>query len=359
MNIAVFVKNLTSGGAEKQSVILAKALSHTYHVHYIVFNKKKVHKKYLDALMADGSITVEAFSGNVLSRYMAFVDYLRNNRISAVFSYLTAANVLACLAGRRLGIDIFTGLRNSQLPFTKRIVERILTNRLATLTVANCYSGKNNFVKQGFDPDKIVVIPNCFENIAPHSDKQENNRIQIITVGRFVEQKDYETAIRAIAALHSRNENIAYHIVGYGKQEGMIRKWIRKYGIGDITQVHINPDNISQLLEKSDIYLSTSLFEGTSNSILEAMNADLPIVATHVGDNTLIVENRTNGFICKIKEVENISACMELLVRSYPLRVKMGKLGKRKLEHDYSVRMLHDNYVKILSKTCPSSQYGS
>lgn len=43
-NIAIFVKNLTSGGAEKQSVLLAKALSGYYQIHYIIFNGNKIHK---------------------------------------------------------------------------------------------------------------------------------------------------------------------------------------------------------------------------------------------------------------------------------------------------------------------------
>ena len=46
-NIAVFVKNLTSGGAEKQAVLLAKALAGDYEIHYVIFNGRKVHEKYL------------------------------------------------------------------------------------------------------------------------------------------------------------------------------------------------------------------------------------------------------------------------------------------------------------------------
>ena len=54
-NIAVFVKNLTSGGAEKQAVLLAKALAGDYEMHYIIFNELKVHQKYLDLLSGRAS----------------------------------------------------------------------------------------------------------------------------------------------------------------------------------------------------------------------------------------------------------------------------------------------------------------
>lgn len=305
-------------------------------------------------LQGDSHISVCTFSGNIFSRYRSFIDYLRENQISDVFSYLTAANLFAALAGRQLGINTYTGLRNSQLPFVKRIIDRFLANHMATLAIANCYTGKESFIKQGFDKDKIAVIPNCFENITHTAmSRPEKDTIEIITVGRFVEQKDYKTAIRAIADLHSRTKNIIYHIVGYGKLEPEIRKWLMEYGIEDITQIHINPDNISQLLENSDIYLSTSLFEGTSNSILEAMNAALPIVATNVGDNAKLVENHINGFLCSIKNTSGLSESLELLVRSHTLRLQMGKAGKKKLEHHYSMQQLRDNYIKILHNTYP------
>lgn len=347
-NIAVFVKNLTSGGAEKQSVLLAKALSGTYHVHYIIFNAERTHKKYLDMLQEDTRISVRAFTGKIPCRYRSFIDYLKEHQITDVFSYLTAANAIAALAGRQLGINIYTGLRNSQLPFAKRIVDRFITNRVATLAIANCYTGRENFIKQGFSENKIAVIPNCFENIAHTTSRPEKDTVQIITVGRFVKQKDYKTAIRAVADLHTRTRNVTYHIVGYGKLEAEIRKWIIEYGIGDITQIHIDPDNIPQLLENSDIYLSTSLFEGTSNSLLEAMNADLPIVATDVGDNEMMIANYTNGFLCAVKNTAELSKNLERLALSYSLRLQMGKAGKKKLEDDYSMEKLRDNYIKIL-----------
>ena len=58
--IAVFVKNLTSGGAEKQAVLLAKALAGDYEVHFIILNGDKLHQKYLDLLREDKRVNVDA-----------------------------------------------------------------------------------------------------------------------------------------------------------------------------------------------------------------------------------------------------------------------------------------------------------
>ena len=59
----------------------------------------------------------------------------------------------------------------------------------------------------------------------------------------------------------------------------------------------INPPNIHDILKSCDIYLSTSLFEGLSNSIMEAMSTGLPVIATDVGDNRYLLRMDTTGIL--------------------------------------------------------------
>ena len=349
-HIAIFVKNLTSGGAEKQSVLLAKALSADYDVHYVIFNGEKVHQKYMNMLKEDARIHVKAFVGGHLARYKAFVNYLHENHIKAIFSYLTAANAYACLAGRQVGAKVYTGLRNAELPVLKCWADRFLTNRMACLAVANCYSGKVNFVSKGFHEDKVVVIPNCFENIKPYQEKPIKKVVQIITVGRFVAQKDYETAIHAVAALRQSESEVQFNIVGYGELEAQVREWVKTYGVEDCTQIYINPSNIPELLDDADIYLSTSLFEGTSNSIMEGMNADLPIVATRVGDNDKLVTEGKNGYLCEVKDWQTLAERLRALVQDAALRNAMGYQSKKMLQDNYSMERFRKSYIDLLSK---------
>lgn len=336
-NIAIFVKNLASGGAEKQSVLLAKAMTKVCNVHYIIFNGKHIHQKYLDLLQEDADVQIMAFHGSLLSRFMQFIRYVKTNHIGYIFSYLTAANLLACMAGRMTDAKTITGLRNAKLPWAKQFADKLLTNHLADLTVCNCYSGKENFCAHGFSDKKIDVIPNCFEHIAPYKQKTEHKEIRVITVGRFVAQKDYETAIKSIKLTAEQCPELRFIIVGYGELEQQIREWIKEYQIEDITTIYINPDNISHLLDEADIYLSTSLFEGTSNSIMEAMNANLPIVATNVGDNKELVKDGQNGFLLPIKNVNGLSFSLIKLCNNLSLRLEKGKASKEFLEHNYSM----------------------
>ena len=349
-SIAIFVKNFTSGGAEKQAVLLAKALAGDYEVHFIILNGDKLHQKYLDLLREDKRVNVAMFRGGHLSRFSQFVKYLKVNHISAVFSYLTAANAYACMASFRHKMKVYTGLRNAELPPLKLLADRVMANRMATKAIANCYSGKKNFSAHGFKNDKIVVIPNCFENIQPYQEKAHKEVKHIITVGRFVAQKDYETAIRTIAEVKKKYEKIHFDLVGYGELEARIRGWVKQYGIEDVTTIYINPHNIPELLHGADIYLSTSLFEGTSNSIMEGMNANLPVACTNVGDNGYLVEDGKNGFLTAIGDYKGLADRILDLLNDEHLCESMGKRSKEHLQNDYSVEIFRKRYKDVLKE---------
>ena len=348
-SIGIFVKNLTSGGAEKQAVLLARVLAPDVKVHFIVFNGDKVHEKYLLRLKEDNRIAVALFRGGHLSRFKQFVGYLNANKISIIFSYLAAANLYACMAGRLTGTKVYTGIRNVDLPWKKRLVDKQLANHLAAGTIVNCYTGKDNFVRHGFRDDKLMVIPNGFENIQDYKGKTQGDTVRVITVGRFHPQKDYATAIKAFATLHKACDNTEYHIIGYGEEEQHIRNLVKEMGLESTCKIFINPDNIPELLDAADIYLSTSLIEGTSNSIMEAMNASLPIVATNVGDNPYLVEEGRNGFLLAPGDVTGLAHKMEELTKNALLRLQFGKESLNILRYNYSAEAFRNNYLKIIA----------
>lgn len=347
--IAVFVKNLTSGGAEKQSVIQAKVLSKNCSVHYIIFNGSKVHDKYLQNLQSEKDVQITSFKGNHLYRFASFVKYLRKNHIEIVFSYLTAANLYACLASLFCKTRIVIGLRNAKLPLNKLIVDKFLTNHVAELAISNSYAGKKEFVGKGFKDERVKVIPNCFENITPYSSKVEHEHVDVVTVGRFVKQKDYETAIAAISLVVIKHPYVKYTIIGYGELEMKIRTWIKEYKIEEYVDLLINPDNIEEHLNQSDIYLCTSLFEGTSNSIMEAMNADLPIVCTDVGDNSKLVYNTINGYVCSVGDTGQIASRVIELVLDKGKRTLFGHKSKEILSSIFGPDIFNERYRLLLN----------
>lgn len=174
-NIAIFVKNLGSGGAEKQSVLLAKNLAKERNTHYIIFDGNIVDQKYLDMLKEE-KISITILNGNIYKRFRTFLEYLKKHNIQAIFSYLTAANFYACIAAKYLNIKVYPGLRNARLPYLKFIIDRFLCNHCAEKIISNSFSGRDHFVSKGFEKTHTIVIPNCFENIKPYKEKKKQKR---------------------------------------------------------------------------------------------------------------------------------------------------------------------------------------
>lgn len=350
-DILIIVNSLTSGGAEKQSVLLAKALTEDFNVHYAIFSGNNIHQKYLDLLKENPKVMIQIYTGGFQKKMSSLVSYIQKHKIKAIASYLTRANMFACIAGSKTHAKVFTGLRNSELPILKLWSDKLFCNWWSTLAISNSFSGKKNFAAKGFKDDKIVVIPNCFENIAPYTPKAScDGKVHIITVGRFVAQKDYETAIKAISIAAKECKNLVFDLIGYGELESQIRAWVKEYGIEDRTTIYLNPNNIPELLSKADIYISSSTFEGTSNSIMEAMNADLPIVATDAGDNACLVHHGENGFITPLRDVDGLAKHIMSLANDETMRIRMGEMSKKYLMNGYSVEKFREQYVELFNK---------
>jgi glycosyltransferase involved in cell wall biosynthesis len=229
-------------------------------------------------------------------------------------------------------------------------------NRLNNVTVFNNYSGKEKFEKRGFNPLKIQVIHNTIH--VPIFNKYTNSteETKIISVCRFVKSKDFRTALYSFKQLVEKNKDkkLKYLIVGYGPLESWIRSLRKELNLENEVEILINPPNIHEILRTCDIYLSTSLYEGLSNSIMEAMVAGLPIVGTDVGDNVYLIKDGFNGFIVPCGDISLIVEKLDYLTKFEEVRSEFGLNSHTIIENDFSEKKFLENYFQLFSKVTPS-----
>lgn len=346
--VAVFVKNFENGGAEKQAALLARLLAPRFEVHFLVLNARRVHRRSEELVRGVPGVRYVAFNGSFLRRFSAFVRHLRRHRVRLVFSYLTAANAFACLAKPFCRAKVCVGLRNARLPWPKHLADAFFARFFADAAVANSHAGAAHFARTGFPARKLVAIPNCMDGIAPPVERIPGNPPRIVTVGRFVPQKDYPTLLRSLAILKERAVPFAADLVGHGPLEAAVRSGIGRLGLSSSVVVHVNPPDIPEILRAADVYLSASLFEGTSNSVMEAMNAGLPVVATDVGDNARLVHDGQNGFLVPPRDPAALANRLETLLGSPKRRREMGREGKRVLAEDCSPERFLQRYLRLV-----------
>lgn len=346
--ISIFVSTLKIGGAEKQSVYLLNALKEQHKVYLIVFHGDIIERKNLQIIQGDNYELI-LLQGHLLKKIFFLYHLFKSQKITHLFSYLTKPNFYGAIIGRLAGVkNIYPGIRTTVLPRWKIALEKI-ASFFSTAVVFNSYSGEHIFRQKGFS--KTIVIPNCFNDISPSFQRAPKEKIKIITVGRFVEDKDYITSLKAINELRKTSDNFLFQIVGYGPLENLIRKKVLELDLSKHVEIIIKPDNIPQLLNEADIYLSTSLFEGTSNAIMEAMNATLPIVATNVGDNDRLVLEGVNGYLHAVGDYQAIAKSLGLLIADYERRIAFGLASHKILRENYSFEIFQHYYLNLIEQS--------
>ena len=347
-NICIFSNTLLSGGAEKQAVLLTKALNEKYNVWLAVYYGDETEQKFLDILKENNLKTI-FLNGSHLKRCFSFYKFLKRESVDIIFSYLLTTNLIAGLIGKIAGVNyVVGGIRNSEFSKKKLPLQKILQNYINNFTIYNNNRGFKELSLKGFRNERALIISNCFELTTEPIIRKKCEHITIISVGRFEKEKDYYTAIKAITFLKDKFKKFNYIIIGYGKFESQIHDWINKFKASDYIKIIINPVNLNEYYEKADIYLMTSLFEGLSNTVLEAMSFSLPLVITNIGDNDRLVSEGENGFLCSPKNSNQIAGRLLKLCLSYDMRIAFGKHSFEILKKNYSFGKFQKEYIEFI-----------
>jgi glycosyltransferase involved in cell wall biosynthesis len=351
-NVSILIRALKSGGAEKQSVLLAKALNDDYRVFLVVQRGNVVEQKFIDFISENG-LNLVLLKGSLYQRLNTFYKFLRKENIEIIFSYLPSDNFWSGIIGKIARVRFLVGgIRSIKLPLHKYPIIKFLHLFIHDYTIFNSYSAYQRFVRKGFKRKKSVVLTNCIELIPSPIVRNQNNPVKILTVARFTNQKDYYTALKSIQFFllnfYPHEIQIHYQIVGFGVLEERIRQWIHDLDLSDHVTLLINPPNISELFRNADIYFSTSIFEGFSNSIMEAMNHSLPVVATDVGDNNMLVINEKTGYLTPKYDFKTMAEHLADLIRYPEKRNLFGEAGYHLLKAKCSIDSFRNNYIVFL-----------
>jgi len=348
--IGILMRALVMGGAEKQSLLQAKLMRKEFDVFFIVQKKKHQIKRHLDFIEQE-KINYIQLSGNIISRTKQLIDCIRKNEIRVLFSFLPLDNLLASIVSIFQKIKYVGGVRNSHLPFVKFYVNLILQKYFLDYIIFNNHDGRERFIKRGFSSSKSVVIQNCIDNIHKEIIRPERKTVRILSVGRFANQKDYLTALKAILLLKNKHNGkaIEYFIVGDGELDQQIQTWIKELKLSNVTIVR-NPDKIEEYYIESDIYFLSSIFEGMPNSVMEALNYSLPVVSTDVGDANYLVKDGINGFLVPIKDSNMLAEKLSELVSDSKKRNDFGMNGHSLLIKEFSEKKFQEEYINFTKK---------
>jgi glycosyltransferase involved in cell wall biosynthesis len=131
--------------------------------------------------------------------------------------------------------------------------------------------------------------------------------------------------------------------------EGPIARGSRRPGRGGSRRVALlgQRSDIPALLQGADLFLLASISEGISLTLLEAMAAGLPIVATAVGGNREVVVDGETGFLVPRRDPVAFAEAVCRLLSSQELRAQMGAAARRRAESHFDVRRMASRYQEL------------
>jgi len=207
-----------------------------------------------------------------------------------------------------------------------------------------------------FPAGKIGIIVNGIDNTA-FAVRKDNalarelglheDSIVFGTMSRLVEAKNHQALLRAFPGVLRQFPNARLVIVGDGEYRQDLEDMTHSLGIEDEVLFTGVRHNIKELLSVFDVLALVSFYEGTSMSILEAMAAAVPVLASDVSGNTFLVEDGVNGFLVPVDDDEFIVERMLELCKDRKLRTKMGAAGSRVVAERFSRGSMALKYAAI------------
>jgi len=193
-----------------------------------------------------------------------------------------------------------------------------------------------------------------------HNDRVKNQTIEFVSVGRLVEKKGFDDALKAFSELKKINHKFRYTIIGEGKLKNELMQDISRYGLSDCVVLAgaMRPEDVIEYMNNSDVLLAPSKTasdgdsEGIPNVIKEAMALGLPVVATRHSGIPELVDHGVDGLLCAEGSPDELYDILIQMTENLHKYEKLSKSGKEKITRLFSpaatTKELVDVYKAIL-----------
>jgi len=182
--------------------------------------------------------------------------------------------------------------------------------------------------------EKIAVIYNAVPSIASSTTEPPAlppfDGKTLITVCRLVPWKGLDALIRLVAAMPKTR----LAVVGDGSLRAELEAQARSLGLQDriLFLGHVPQAKVPRFLRGADVFVLNSSYEGLPHVVLEAMTAQVPVVATHVGGTPEVVEHEVTGLLVSPNDEPALRAAVERLCMSRELAMRFATEAARRLQ---------------------------
>ena len=339
-DIAFFIYGFGVGGSQRVASLLINAWADAgLHVHAYTMRRSDEDFFQLSpgvrrTVLGSGRIPMGRWTAHAsnLRAILRIRASLRRSRPKVVVSFITASNVFVILATIGLSVRVVVSERNDPLrqdPGRLWGPLRRLTYRFADAVTANSVQAVD--AMRAYVPArKLAAIPNPVR--LPATPARPTLPPTLLTVGRLVPQKGQALLVAAFTRLESSADGWRLTIVGEGPERLALERHIAAAGLRDRIALPGTVPDPERYYRSATAFVLASAYEGTPNTLLEAMAHGLPCVVADCLPGALeYVEDGVSGLVYRAGDADDLCRCLQTLMSDSQLRTRLGVEGRERV----------------------------
>ncbi|MCW5960601.1 MAG: glycosyltransferase family 4 protein [Pyrinomonadaceae bacterium] len=352
MKVSFLAGTLGLGGAEKQLFFMLRAARELgISLSVLCLTKNEAFQTKIESL--DIPVTWVGKHESRFRRLVTIIRRLKQEQPDIIQSSHFYTNIYAGAAGRILGKKSIGAVRSD---LRSEIAEHGFLGRwqmrLPEFLITNSSVATRNAIKRGFSEEKIATVRNVVDRPKSRGSTTNDRPLTFLFAGRLDELKRPDKFVDLAAVLLEKHRSIQlrFMIAGDGSLRSKLEDQAVALGIGQKQLQFLGAcGNMTDIYNKSDVLISTSVREGTSNVILEAMSHSIPVVATKIGGTPeLLADDR--GILIKADDRNELISAAEKLMFSPELRKNLGALGRLYVDENHSLKYLQNQLSGIYKR---------
>jgi glycosyltransferase involved in cell wall biosynthesis len=290
------------------------------------------------------------------------VRLMREWGIGLVHAHEFTMNVYACLLSRLTGVPAVTTVHGkgyygerAHRRLAYRFVARASFRMVAVSRDIRRYLADD----LGVRPDALETIYNGIAAAAVPEGEGRRLRRElglapgqpvIGTVGNLFPVKGHTYLLQAMAGLAPRHPDLVLLLVGRPLLRQQLEAEARALGVAGRVRFLGFRDDVQALLDAMDVFVLPSLSEGLSLSLLEAMAAGLPVVATAVGGNPELVREGETGYLVPPRDPAALASAIGRLLVDRASAQAFGAAGRRRVLEEFSAERMVERYEALYAE---------
>jgi sugar transferase (PEP-CTERM/EpsH1 system associated) len=292
------------------------------------------------------------------------VRRLRHLRPDVLHTHNPMPHLVGAVAARLSGVPVVVHTKHGRnYPGVRR---KVFLNRALSWLTDRIVPVSHNAAEVALNteripPEKVEVIWNGIDTerfAYMHRPPRETTRRAVHVARLSQESKDQVTLLRAVRLVADCEPNFILDIVGDGPDRQRLEQLCDELCLQDHLRFHGFRDDVHTFLGTAEFFVLSSVTEGLSLTLLEAMATGLPIVATDVGGNAEVVIHGETGLIVPARSPEALANAMLELLRKPGNTDQMGLAARRRAEEQFDLRRAAACYDALYRELMAMRQYG-